>query len=1198
MANPVLTSDLFKDDGAIQDGIKQLKSLSTEYESFIDKVKAQSVQLESSVKDSNISTVSQREEFKKTSKQVDELEKQYSKYVDLLDENAVKIAALKTAQQKLNKVNKLEAQIATARNGSVEQLNAQLKLNKVRLEQLTKAGKANTKEGFKLNNQTERLTLQIKEQKDEQTKAIKVRQLERKAVDSQAGSYDQLSAQYSLLKIKLNALSSEQRENTAEGQKMEKQSAAIFSEMKRLQEVTGKHVLNVGNYTNSIVSAFKRQKQLNQELKKSRKEFKELPKSVQESDEAQKEHRETTNELAKELETLGAITGKTSKDFDEMEESNESLLDSVSELPGALGDAGSGIKGLGTKFKALLANPVVLVIGLIVAGLFALFNAFKQSEKGVQFMTKATGVINAIWSQTIGIVDSLVEAVTFLFENPQQAIKDFGQLILDNIVNRFAAVVRFAGIVGDAIGKLLRRDFEGLKDSAKDAASALVQFATGLDAEQQENFAEKIKETAKQVTNQTNAFIALEVAKRAIATSNREVSKSIERLITQEQLLLSIADDNTKSFKVREDAAEEARKKTEARSKKEIQLAKNNLSLVNRELDLRIANGEAVDGLLDQQLTAYQALAAAEREFTLAVRDNEKTRDELKQDRLERDLDILIDGFDNQKTINEKIIADDNKTFENRKQLLEETVQLSDDSFQKQIETIQQFTGVTLDANALIQESDAIILNQKIRSLGLSEIIEGRLLEIIRDRKSANQDLAESERDLASSGRSDLLARLSLQQGLAEAEFELVRRTEVEKSEFEVELKRQTLERIRQLNEQFEDILPPINTQQLEADIKTLESNIFDIRRESAIVLFEQQQELAQSEFDLTKSTEKEKTDFRLNAERDRLLKILELNEKFGSDLTDLQLEIIKNQVKAIQQELEGVGRGFNIFELFGLNLDDEQQQAISDSFEFAKGQVFDFAATRTKAAEQGVQDSNNTVQAAQNVLQTEIANREAGFASEVETAQRQLDLAKNNQKEALREREKAQKAELALQTIEQSANLITASSKIWATLGFPFAIPAIALMWGSFISAKATAFKLAKSPRAKGGLDIIGGGSHASGNDTPLGYSDSKGAVYAERGEAHLVLRKSRASQYKNVLPALYRSLNNGTFMTEFSNQMSYSNDIPVFNNMDATIVDMSGTEQRLDDLKAQGEEKFFKDSNGRLVRKYKNLTQTYVGQ
>ena len=66
------------------------------------------------------------------------------------------------------------------------------------------------------------------------------------------GSYNRLSNEYSILKIKLNAMSEEMRLNTAEGQKMEQEAMRIYQQMIKLQEATGKHTLSVGNYSKAF----------------------------------------------------------------------------------------------------------------------------------------------------------------------------------------------------------------------------------------------------------------------------------------------------------------------------------------------------------------------------------------------------------------------------------------------------------------------------------------------------------------------------------------------------------------------------------------------------------------------------------------------------------------------------------------------------------------------------------------------------------------------------------------------------------------------------------------------------------------------------------------------------------------------------------------------------------------------------------
>lgn len=87
---------------------------------------------------------------------------------------------------------------------------------------------------------------------DDNSRAIKrVTQelaLEVKAASTAAGSYDNLSARYSLLKLKLNAMTDAGRENTEEFRNMQEEARQLYEEMKNVESATGKEQLNVGNY--------------------------------------------------------------------------------------------------------------------------------------------------------------------------------------------------------------------------------------------------------------------------------------------------------------------------------------------------------------------------------------------------------------------------------------------------------------------------------------------------------------------------------------------------------------------------------------------------------------------------------------------------------------------------------------------------------------------------------------------------------------------------------------------------------------------------------------------------------------------------------------------------------------------------------------------------------------------------------------
>ena len=92
--------------------------------------------------------------------------------------------------------------------------------------------------------------------------------LQAQLANSAEGSYNQLSAQYSLTKMQLNAMSEEERHGTEEGRKLEQTAKDLHDRMKELQEATGNASLNVGNYTESINKAEISQVNLKSEIKR------------------------------------------------------------------------------------------------------------------------------------------------------------------------------------------------------------------------------------------------------------------------------------------------------------------------------------------------------------------------------------------------------------------------------------------------------------------------------------------------------------------------------------------------------------------------------------------------------------------------------------------------------------------------------------------------------------------------------------------------------------------------------------------------------------------------------------------------------------------------------------------------------------------------------------------------------------------
>lgn len=373
-----------------------------------------------------------------------------------------------------------------------------------------------------------------------------------------------------------------------------------------------------------------------------------------------------------------------------------------------------------------------------------------------------------------------------------------------------------------------------------------------------------------------------------------------------------------------------------------------------------------------------------------------------------------------------------------------------------------------------------------------------------------------------------------------------------------------------------------------------------------ATELYDQELQLKASEFELLEKSEKEKTDFKIEQEKLRLKKILELNDKFGGDLTDIQKAIIENQIKALEKGSDSKNKSQSIFDLIGLDLGPEKQKALGEALDYAKSQLVDWAKIRTEIAQQNIDTIGREINSIENRLQVEIENRNAGRAHNVETVAKELQDAKKAQEQALRERKKAQQAELVIQSVEQASNLVTASAKIWSTLGFPFAIPALAVMWGSFIAAKVQAANLTKKSYGEGGYEEFDyGGSHASGNDIHLGYTKDGKDRRVERGETMAIFNKRSVSKYGSAIRSIVSDINRGNLENYIENQQR-SGHIEVQNNIHKEIVpifapsnDMRNVESELVKIRKQNEVKgaqYFTDKNGNVIKQYKNLTTRYV--
>ena len=584
-----------------------------------------------------------------------------------------------------------------------------------------------------------------------------------------AASYKKTNTQLEAVDKTLEELTEEQQKNTKANeaateqlkklQQEEKEQAKTLTKLQKLEKESARLKTDTAKQEALLTAEINLQRKALREQAKAivqpEGEYKKLSRRLVELRTEYKNVATAEGVVSEEAQKLLEEVRKLDAQIKEIDESAGQFQRNVGNYPDAFQDAGKasgvfkkGIDAASASLKALLANPVIAIMAALAAALKLVFDAFKRSTTGAIALEKAQAVLQAGLSLLTNLVDKGAQALQSFFEDPLGALRELGESLKQNLINRFQGALELASVLGQALRQLWERDFDGLRDSVEDAGEALLKIGTGQTVEDFQELGDTLAATVNQITKTTQGFLNLAKAEREVRNENRELSKQLEQLIAQEEELLFIRDDATRGFLERIAAGEQARAAIEEAANKELQIARNTLNLLNQEVKLRKANGEDILDLLDQQAEAFNAVTQAESRLNLARLENEQQIRDIRQAEGERNLDILLDGLANQVDINNRIIGNERTLFEERRRLQDENRKLSEEAFKAQIENIQEFTDQAIDANSLLAESDAITLNERIRALGLSEILEGRLLEVIRDRRTGLLDLAEQEQEL------------------------------------------------------------------------------------------------------------------------------------------------------------------------------------------------------------------------------------------------------------------------------------------------------------------------------------------------------------------------------------------------------------------------------------------------------------------
>ena len=639
-------------------------------------------------------------------------------------------------------------------------------------------------------------------------------------------------------------------------------------------------------------------------------------------------------------------------------------------------------------------------------------------------------------------------------------------------------------------------------------------------------------------------------------------------------------------------------------SKKKIEIG---VSLKTEETDIQ----KQAELLAAQRKKEDQQRAKTERDTLSATN---KMRIELVQDSYEKQRKTIDETYEKQVAdIRYRLQTETHLTLKTRK-ALNEQIELLAEKHNRDLEDLELSRAKKLlDISRQVEDAQlaAMADGQEKQRLQLDRTYQRRIEDLkirlntergltVEEREAINKQIEATEREY---GQAILKqdSEFRVQRLKAEADAIQLRLDAVEEgSQEEIDLTIARLNKEREIELEENSQLAK-EVRQSEADINAkYDAEILrttsDLQRARAELILSQQEDLQTSDLELMNANARQKERLSLELEKKRLQMMLELNKTASKKMTAEQVKAIENMIAAIDKKANSLPYN-NFYELLGISLNDEQQGALDTALSSIKDNIDSIIDSYTKAAEAAVASAEKQVSAAQSYLEEQIALREEGYANSVDTAQKELANAKKNREKALREQEKAQKAQLLLDTALQASSLVTATANIWkafTTLG-PFgigaAIAAIATMWGSFAASKIKAAQVTKSSAseekyAEGTVELLQGGSHASGHDIDLGTKPNGTRRRAEGGEFFAVINKRNSRKFRSVIPDVINAFNDGSFAEKY---MAVNSAGVSFG---YAGTDVSRLERDVNAIRQQGEQSRTVE-NGVTIIQYKNLTR-----
>lgn len=298
-------------------------------------------------------------------------------------------------------------------------------------------------------------------------------------------------------------------------------------------------------------------------------------------------------------------------DLKGLEKSFKKVSENLEKVDSSADKASKGIRGISTSTKVLGVAFKALGIGLVVALIAKLTEVFSKNQRVVDFVSTAMETLSIAFNDFFNFIfDNSGKVTGFfkeIFENPLKSVEKLGDLIKENLIERFNSLIEVAGFLGSALKKLFAGDFAGALDAVKEAGKEAIDVFTGVDdtfgkvSEGISTIIEKGGEYLTQTLAQAKANVQLANTSQLAAAQQARLVEQFDRLAEKQR---QIRDNESISIKERQ-----------AANKKLGQILEEQEKAIIRQADLQVAAAAAqarTNNNIENQVALTEALANKE----------------------------------------------------------------------------------------------------------------------------------------------------------------------------------------------------------------------------------------------------------------------------------------------------------------------------------------------------------------------------------------------------------------------------------------------------------------------------------------------------------------------------------------------------------------------------------------------------------